>query len=188
MSSKFWQVLRTVHIHLSLASFVLLLFFGISGLLLVHAAEWGLDLAHSEHRSATLEAKEFVGDRLLLVEALRKHGAVGAVTDFDDGDDEIRVTFERPSQRCDARVGKQDGAMELTIESRGPWALFLDLHTGKGCGAWWIAIDLAGVLWALVAATGLVLWLQLKKRRVVGAFWLAVGTVVGVALFFALAP
>ncbi len=188
MSSKFWQVLRTVHIHLSLASFVLLLFFGISGVLLVHAAEWGLDLAQSDHRTATLSAAELGGDRLALVEALRKHGAVGAVTDFDEADDEIRVTFERPSQRCDARVGKPDGAMELTIESRGVWALFLDLHTGKGGGAWWIAIDLAGVLWALVAATGLVLWLQLKKRRRVGAFWLVVGTAAGFALFFVLAP
>jgi len=188
VSSKFWQVLRTVHIHLSLASFVLLLFFGISGVLLVHAAEWGLDLAQSEHRTATLSAAEFGGDRLALVEALRKQGAVGAVTDFDDGDEEIRVTFERPSQRCDARVGKSDGAMELTIESRGLWALFLDLHTGKGGGAWWIAIDLAGALWALVAATGLVLWLQLKKRRRVGAFWLVVGSAAAFALFFVLAP
>jgi hypothetical protein len=188
VSSKFWQVLRTVHIHLSLASFVLLLFFGITGVLLVHAAEWGLDLAHSEHKSATLAQAEFAGDRMLLVEALRKNGAVGAVTDYDDGDDEIRVTFERPSQRCDARVGKQDGAMDLTIESRGVWALFLDLHTGKGGGAWWIAIDLAGVLWVLVAATGLVLWLQLKKRRRVGAFWLVVGTAAGALLFVLLAP
>ncbi len=188
MSSNFWQVLRTVHIHLSLASFVMLLFFGISGVLLVHAAEWGLDLARSEHRTATFSAPEFTGDRLALVEALRRHGAVGAVTDFDDGEEEIRVTFERPSQRCDARIGKQDGAMELTIESRGAWALFLDLHTGKGGGAWWIAIDLAGVLWALVAATGLALWLQLKRRRVVGIFWLAFGTIASVALFFVLAP
>lgn len=188
MSSKFWQVLRTVHIHLSLASFVLLLFFGISGVLLVHAAEWGLDLAHSEHKTATLSREAYAGDRMALVEALRKHGAVGAVTDYDDGDDEIRVTFERPSQRCDARVGKQDGAMELTIESRGMWALFLDLHTGKGGGAWWFAIDLAGVLWVLVAATGLALWLQLKKRRRVGVFWLVVGTIAGVALFFWLVP
>ena len=31
MSSQFWQVLRTIHIHLSLASLVLLLFFGITG-------------------------------------------------------------------------------------------------------------------------------------------------------------
>jgi hypothetical protein len=62
------------------------------------------------------------------------------------------------------------------------------LHTGKGGGAWWIAIDLAGVLWVLVAATGLVLWLQLKKRRRVGAFWLVVGTAAGALLFVLLAP
>jgi hypothetical protein len=103
-------------------------------------------------------------------------------------DDPRRALGRFVGQRCDARVGKQDGAMELTIESRGLWALFLDLHTGKGGGAWWIAIDLAGVLWVLVAATGLVLWLQLKKRRRVGAFWLVVGTAAGALMFVLLAP
>ncbi|MEQ1633802.1 MAG: PepSY-associated TM helix domain-containing protein [Planctomycetota bacterium] len=188
MSSAFWQVLRTVHIHLSLASFVLLVFFALSGVLLVHAESLGLDLAHADDKRGTIAESAVRTDRLVLVEALRREGAVGAVTDFDDGDDEIRVTFERPSQRCDARVEKSSGEFSLTIESRGLWALFLDLHTGKGGGLWWIAIDLAGVLWGLVALTGLVLWLQLKKRRRVGLFWLVVGLVASIALFAVLAP
>jgi hypothetical protein len=33
-----------------------------------------------------------------------------------------------------------------------------------------------------------VLWLQLKKRRRVGAFWLVVGTAAGALLFVLLAP
>ena len=175
MSSRFWQVLRTLHIHLSLASFALLLLFGVTGVLLVHADRWHLDFAHSEHRQGTLPVAVLQGDRLAIGERLRAQGAVGMVTDWDDREDELRVTFERPSQRCDAVVHKQDGAFELTIESRGAWAVLLDLHTGKGGGWWWLAIDVAGVLWVLVAGTGFVLWLQLKKRRLVGAFWLAIG-------------
>lgn len=189
MSSNFWQTLRTIHIHLSLASFALLLFFGLTGVLLVHAERWGLDLARSDERRGTLQETERAGDRLVLVEALRREGAVGAVTDFDDQDGEVRVTFERPSQRCDGRVDRATGAFDLTIESRGAWALLLDLHTGKGGGDWWwLAIDLGGVLWLLVSATGLVLWLQLKKRRRVGLFWIVFGTVVGVLLVPLLAP
>jgi len=186
--SAFWQVLRTVHIHLSLASFVLLLFFGVTGVLLVHADRWGLDFAHSEQRTGTLPAAVLASDRLAIAEQLRKQGAVGAVTDWDDRDEELRITFERPSQRCDALVKKPGGEYELTIESRGVWALFLDLHTGKGGDLWWIAIDLAGVLWVFVAATGLVLWLQLKKRRRVGAFWLVFGLAASWVLFALLAP
>lgn len=189
MSSGFWQALRTVHIHLSLASFVLLLFFGLTGVLLVHAERWGLDLARAEQYRGTLDEAERKGDRLVLVEALRRVGAVGAVTDFDDQDGEVRLTFERPSQRCDGRVDRATGEFDLTVESRGAWALLLDLHTGKGGGEWWwIAIDLAGVLWLGVAATGFVLWLQLKKRRRAGLFWLVFGTVVGVLLVPLLVP
>ena len=98
------------------------------------------------------------------------------------------MTFERPSQRCDARIDKTTGVFDLNIESRGVFALFLDLHTGKGGDLWWIAIDLAGVLWMLVAMTGLVLWLQLQKRRRVGLFWLGVGCLAGLLLFAALTP
>ena len=188
MSSSFWQVLRTIHIHLSLASLVLLLFFGLTGVLLVHAEAWGLDLAQATEKHGPSAADVVAGDRLQVVEALRQQGAVGAVTDFDDGDAEIRVTFERPSQRCDARIDKTTGVFDLNIESRGVFALFLDLHTGKGGDLWWIAIDLAGVLWMLVAMTGLVLWLQLQKRRRVGLFWLGVGCLAGLLLFAALTP
>lgn len=189
MSSQFWQVLRTIHIHLSLASFALLLFFGLTGVLLVHAERWGLDLARAEEHRGTLSEAERDGDRLVLVEAMRRAGAVGAVTDFDDQDGEVRVTFERPSQRCDARIDRGSGAFDLNVESRGAWALLLDLHTGKGGGDWWwVAIDLAGLLWLGVSATGLVLWMQLKKRRIVGLFWLVFGLAVGVLLVPLLAP
>jgi hypothetical protein len=188
VSPRFWQILRTVHIHLSLASFVLLLFFGATGVLLVHAERWGLDFAHAEHRAGTLPATTLDSDRLAIVEQLRKAGAVGGVTDYDDRDDELRITFERPSQRCDALIKKPFGEFELTIESRGPWALMLDLHTGKGGDLWWLAIDLAGLLWIFVALTGLALWLQLKKRRNIGLFWLGLGLVISVLCYLCLAP
>lgn len=189
MSSSFWQALRTVHIHLSLASLVLLLFFGVSGILLVHAERWGLDLASSKTVDGALSEAAVAGDRLAVVEALRREGAVGALSDYHADDDEIRATFERPSQRCDCVVDRATGRFELMIESRGAWALLLDLHTGKGGGdRWWIALDLAGGLWALVAATGLVLWLQLKKRRRAGILWLAVGTLASLALVAFLSP
>ena len=61
MRSSFWQLLRTVHIHLSLASLVLLLFFGATGVMLVHAESWGLDLARSaEVRGTRLDRKSVV--------------------------------------------------------------------------------------------------------------------------------
>jgi hypothetical protein len=66
--------------------------------------------------------------------------------------------------------------------------LLLDLHTGKGGDAWWIAIDLAGVLWVLVALTGFVLWLQLRKRRTAGIAWIVLGTAASLACYALLAP
>lgn len=188
MRSSFWQLLRTVHIHLSLASLVLLLFFGATGVMLVHAESWGLDLARSAEVRDTLPATAITGDRLAVIEALRAAGAVGAVTDWHEEGGELRATFERPSQRCDAVVRRPGGEFELVVESRGPWALMLDLHTGKGGDAWWIAIDLAGALWVLVALTGFVLWLQLRKRRTVGIVWMVIGTAASLACYALLAP
>ncbi len=91
-------------------------------------------------------------------------------------------------QRSDAVVRLPDGDCELSLESRGAWAVLLDLHTGKAAGAWWVFIDVAGVLWALVATTGFVLWLQLKKRRNFGLFWIGIGTVASIVAFVLLTP
>jgi hypothetical protein len=188
VSSRFWQVLRTIHIHLSLASLVLLLFFGVTGVLLVHADTLGIEIPRTERLEGTLSAEELRGDRLTIVEALRKHGAIGVVCDYEDADDQIRIQLDRPSQTCDATVDKQTGKFELAIVSRGVYGLMFDLHRGKGSHAWWFAIDLAGVLWIFVAITGLVLWMQLKKRRRVGLFWLFAGTVLSWICYIALAP
>lgn len=185
---NFWRALRTLHIHLSLASLLLLLFFGVTGVLLVHASRWGLDLATSRTVHATVPPAVLAADRLAIVEHLRAHGAVGAVTDYAADAREVRVTFERPSQRGDALIALPSGELELTLESRGPWALLLDLHTGKAAGDWWLAIDLAGVLWTLVGITGLMLWLQLKKRRRVGIVWLVVGALAGGLGYWGLTP
>lgn len=188
MSSRFWQVLRTIHIHLSLASLVLLLFFGVTGILLVHADSLGIEIPRTDRLEGTLSAEELRGDRLTLVEALRKHGAIGVVCEYEDADGEIRILLDRPSQTCDATVDRQTGKYELTIVSRGAYGLMFDLHRGKGSHAWWFAIDLAGVLWTLVALTGLVLWMQLKKRRNVGLFWLVAGSLLSWICYLVLAP
>ncbi len=182
---NFWRALRTLHIHLSLASLVLLGFFAVTGVLLVHANDWGLDVVTERTAAATMPPAIVGGDRLAIVEFLRDQGCVGGVTDYAAEPDELRVVFERPGQRCEANVHLPDGTCELSFQSRGRTALLLDLHTGKAAGAWWFAIDLAGLLWVLVTLTGFALWLQLKKRHRVGMLWLAIGgaaSVVGYAL------
>lgn len=184
---QLFAALRTLHIYLSLAGFVVLLFFAVTGVLLVHSEALGLQMATTRTVQAKVPGELLAGgDHLAIVERLRALGATGALTAYEDDPDQVHLVFERPSARTEAQVRKSDGQATLALESRGPWALFLDLHTGKSAGAWWIAIDAAGILWVLSSCTGIALWLQLRRRRAAGIFWLAVGCAAALAAYLLL--
>ena len=181
--------LRTVHIYLTLASFVLLLFFAVTGILLVHSEALGLDAVQHATKSGTIAPDALArSDRLTIVEAVRKLGAFGQVEAYDAGEAEIRVSFARPAGRAEATIARDTGAVTISSEVHGIWAVLGDLHKGKQSGAFWIVIDLAGVLWSLAALTGIVMWWQLKKRRFAGVAWLGVGTLGSVLVAWWLTP
>lgn len=184
-----FAVLRTLHIYLTLASFALLLFFAITGILLVHSDALGLDAVQHATKEGTLPAATLAnGDRLTIVEAVRRLGAFGQVESYEDADGEIRISFARPAGRAEATVTRATGAVALSTEVHGLWAVFGDLHKGKQSGPFWIVIDVAGVLWILAAVTGICLWWQLKKRRLAGVLWLVLGTLGSVAISWWLTP
>lgn len=172
-------LIRTVHIYLSVGALGLLLFFGVTGLMLNHGERLGLEEGWVSERSVSVSAEALAGeDRLRMVEALRAAvGEVGAMDSIDVDEQEMRVVFRKPGVRTEAVVQRASGEALVMIESRGVMGLMSDLHRGKAAGRWWLVIDAGAVSLVVVSVTGVVLLLSLPKRRGAGVLLLVLGSV-----------
>ncbi len=185
------SVSRTLHIYLTMLVCLLLLFFGTTGFMLNHAEGFGLETLRNSTREGTLSKAILVPlDRLAVVEALRSDlGAVGAVDSFEAEADALRIVFKRPGLRAEASVRLGDGHVELSSEARGTAALLTDLHKGANTGTGWKwVIDGTSILLVLGSLTGLILWISLPRRRVLGIIALSVGLLSSVTTYWFLVP
>src|SRR3954447_20013161 len=113
---------RWLHIYVSMTSFVIVLFFAVTGWTLNHPTAFA---GHERLRQVkgTLDAKlTNTGSadpaKLEIVEALRRaHGVQGGVTDFRVDDDLLSVSFKGPGYLADASIDRKTGTYDLN-ESR----------------------------------------------------------------------
>lgn len=181
---------RWLHIYLSMVSFVIVLFFALTGLTLNHA-DWFDDQFTTTDQTGTVPAAwvnptdTAAINKLALVEQLRTaHGVRGAVQEFRIDPDQCAVSFQGPGYTAEATVNRHTGAYQLTETRMGLVAVLNDLHKGRDTGkAWGWVIDGSALFMTLISVTGLVLLLFLRKRRVAGLVLLGIGLVVVYALF-----
>ena len=182
---------RLVHLYLSLFALALVVFFSVTGFMLNHE-DWfvpptSFDRTHAGKIPTELLAEP---DKLAVAELLRKdYGAVGLVDSFETEEDRLRVVFKRPGTEVEAIIQRESGEAEVTVRTRGVWAVLLDLHRGKSTGAAWsFVIDATCVVLLILSATGLIMWSSLKSRGRYGLVVVAVGAVLSVVvvLLFAL--
>src|SRR6185295_3090170 len=106
--------------YLTLASFVLLLLFAVTGILLVHYEAFGLDRVERRVLNAQVDRAVLEhGDRLAIVEQVRRLGAFGAVETYEDADGEVHVCLARPAGRAEATIVRATAACTLTLETHG---------------------------------------------------------------------
>lgn len=180
---------RTVHVYLTLAAMVLLLFFATTGFLMNHES-WFKGTARTVEETATIPADILAGDRLTLVEYLRAHlGAVGEAKFSDktekstDPKAALAINFRKPGVTTDFVI-KKTGETKITRSHRGLFGLVTDMHRGKqSTAAWRILTDLTALSLAAAIVTGFILWLSLKKRRTLGIIGLALCVTVAGTLF-----
>jgi hypothetical protein len=180
----------TLHIYASMAGFLLVLLFGITGLTLNHA-ESILGPPHRETTQAALPAALVQeGNRAAIVSALQRAlGSRSPATDYRASPDEIDVTLSGPGHWTQAIINRRTGAVDASTESRGVIGRLNDLHTGAASGAVWKwIIDLGAVLFIFSAITGMITLLSMPKRRVLGLLAAAGGVVVLLALYFIWVP
>jgi hypothetical protein len=130
--------------------------------------------------------------QLRIVERLRvdPHYAVtGLVDSFEIEPDVLRIAFRAPGRATDVAIDRETGAVEAKTESRGVPGLLTDLHKGTNAGGpWGFVIDGVSILLLFISATGLLLWISLKKRLAIGFVSLLTGTAAVVAVYYLYVP
>ena len=173
---------RWLHIYLSMFSFIILLFFAVTGITLNHT-EWFADQQKTTSMNGKLNLQWVsVKDtariaKLNIVEFLRNtHGIKGAVGEFSIDENQCTISFNGPGYTADAFVNREDGSYEVSETKTGIWGVLNDLHKGRDSGKTWARlIDASAVLMVLVSMTGLIMLFFLKKKRVSGILIMVLG-------------
>ena len=171
----------TLHIYFSMAGFVLVLLFAVTGLTLNHD-DFGWSEPMTSTTTLTLPpslldrpSQEAIGQYLRGVLGLQS-----PAMKYRADDDEIDVTFTAPGSRTQVMIHRPDGAARVESESRGLFAKLDDLHKGLDSGnVWRGVIDITAVLLILSSITGILTLVSLPKRRAMG---FVAGAVVAAAL------
>jgi hypothetical protein len=186
---------RWLHVYLSMISFIIVLFFAITGLTLNHA-EW-FDSKQVEKKyngtvpltwvktSDTTKIK-----KLEIVELLRKNYAIkGYVSDFSIQDEQCSISFKGPGYSADAFINRKDGKLRLTELRLGLVSVLNDLHKGRDSGKGWSwLLDLSAIFLTLISLTGLVMLCFLKKRRFTALVMAIIGGVICYVVYLIWVP
>jgi hypothetical protein len=179
---------RWLHVYTSMLAFVVVLFFGITGITLNHPS-WTLgDDTERSTVTGTLPSgwSSAPVDYLAITEYVRRTFDVRApVSAYGTTGDEGAVSFRGPGYAADLSFHTTDGAFELTVEQQGVVGVMNDLHKGRDTSsAWRWVIDVSGVFLVVVALTGIGLQLFLKKRRPRALVMATAGLVATVVFIF----
>ncbi len=182
---------RWLHIYLSMLSFLIVLFFSITGLTLNHA-EWfdgkqvekkitgNLPIAWVKTPDTGLIRK------LEIVELLRKKYSIkGSMSEFLIQPDQCAISFKGPGYSADAFVSRKDGSLHVTELRLGLVAVLNDLHKGRDSGsAWSWVIDVSAGFLTLVSLSGLTMIFFMKKKRQAGLLLGLLGGIICLAIYY----
>jgi len=134
---------RWLHIYLSMLSFVVVLFFSVTGLTLNHAAWFDGKEIEQKYTGNVPVAWVNAPDtshikKMEIVELLRKsYGIKGYVSDFMIEDEQCSISFKGPGYSANAFIARKDGKFELIELKMGVGAVLNDLHKGRDTGKSW---------------------------------------------------
>jgi len=185
MNKKFIsKTSRWLHIYLSMISFIIVLFFSVTGLTLNHADYFQKNVVITQNKGAVnpnwVNATDTLKiQKLEIAEYFRnKYKAKGAVADFRISDNEISFSFKAPGYAADAFIDRSDATYTFMETNQGLMGFINDLHKGRDTGKTWLwVIDISAILMTLVSLSGLILLLFLKKKRLSGLLLLILGFV-----------
>src|SRR5262249_31588555 len=157
---------------------LVMLLFGVTGFTINHEEWFGATRPRVTDSEGVVPPDLLAkGDALRIVEYARATWHVsGAMTDYDTSDDRVSIAFKEHGQLWEVEIENPNGRTKLHNETYNLAAWLNNLHRGRYSGpAWRWVIDLSALFIVLACVTGIVLWLALPRRRVLGLIALAVG-------------
>ncbi|MES2004940.1 MAG: PepSY-associated TM helix domain-containing protein [Bacteroidota bacterium] len=175
---------RWLHIYLSMISFVIVLFFSVTGITLNH-----VDYFQGQTQTTQTKGKlpaDWVNNtdtnriaKLNVVEFFRNtHAVKGAVNDFRIEESQVSVAFKGPGYEAVIFIDRKTGEYNFSQSQTGFVGFMNDLHKGRDTGkVWGWVIDIAAGLMVIISLSGLILLLFIKRKRVNGMILLGAGLV-----------
>lgn len=179
------SALRWLHIYTSMASLLIVLFFGLTGVTLNHPDWLATESTREVNGQLTAGWKSGASvDWLVVAEQLKDaQGVHGTASDRRADSADASITFKAPGYSADAVIDMATGTYNLTIAYQGAIGVLNDLHRGRDAGsAWSWVIDATGLFLTFVAVTGLGLLVYLKKVRMKALATILGGAVLVTAL------
>lgn len=173
-----------------MAALLLVLFFGITGVTLNHPT-WSIGSSvTSTSKTGVLPVPPTLSDGgganyLAASEYARSElGVTGEVEGFDTAGGSATIRYRKPGYAADLSFSTTDGTYTLDTTQQGMfWGILNDLHKGRYADtSWKWLIDIAGLLLVVMAFTGMVLQLFLKRRRTSAFILAGVGAIVTIVL------
>lgn len=187
---QFGMWARMLHIYMSMAGFVLVLLFAVTGVTLNHQ-----DTGWGEPQTSTSQLtlpKDVVAaaDRAAIAGRIQQALNISTpLSEFQAYDDEIDLAFHAPGRRVHAIVTRATGEAKVMTEWRGKVGVINDLHKGMETGTTWKwLVDFTAVLVGFSALTGLMTLVTLPKRRRVGLLITAGGALVVLIIYLVTVP
>ncbi|MDB5022719.1 MAG: hypothetical protein JWP78_474 [Mucilaginibacter sp.] len=195
LKKRIASISRWLHIYLSMVSFVIILFFAVTGLTLNHA-EWFEGKQQIKKYDGKVQLRWIkVKDtaaiaKLEIVQFLKhKHQINGDVSDFIVDDNQCSVSFKGPGYSADAFINRDNGRYTITETSLGFVAVINDLHKGRDAGKRWpYLIDIAAIFLTLLSLTGIIMMCFMKKKRINGFVLLIAGAFLCYLVYYFLVP
>lgn len=182
---------RWAHVYLSMIAFVIMLFFGLTGLTLNHPS-WTLGGAtnHSSY-SGTLPSNYKANgtlDLLAVSEFVRsKYSVTGHVADYNVTGNNGAINYAGPGYTASLTFAVDSGTYTLNVTEDGAVAVMNDLHKGRDTDtSWKWVIDISALFLVFISLSGLLIQLFQRKRRTRALVFAAAGLVVTlVCIWFA---
>jgi hypothetical protein len=175
------RTVRAIHLASSMLGLGAMLFFAVSGLVMNHPDRFGIDEAHTVELTIQVPPELLAepDPNVLREHLVREHGLEGRIQSYEAYDDAITMTLQRPGESSDIEIDRESGEAVVYEEVGNAARILKDLHRGTATSRLWTwLIDAAGALLALACLSGLVLWLLIPRRRLIGLIMLAGGSAV----------
>ena len=185
--TQFYMLARWLHVYISMATLLLVLFFSLTGITLNHPDLMLGSQPVTNYVEGTLPEGSVAGEQvdwLKISEFLRnEQGVHGKVSDYRNDAAEGQISFSAPGYSANAFFDMDTGSYSLSTDAQGWVAVLNDLHRGRDGGSVWTwVVDLSALFLTLVAVTGLALLLVLKKIRLKGLLTIAGGSILSIVL------